>query len=105
MRQIISLQQWNDTPSNVQGFITNWKIRKGYPQESPLPTLGQCLELLLAVSYTYYHDYSDGRFFNNILVLDEAILAWDGDELIDTLYYEIVRILKRRFARTFNSPT
>jgi len=104
MKQTINLTQWNETPSKIQDFIAQWKINKGYPNEVPLPTLGQCIELLIAVSYTYYHDYSDGRFLNNILLLNEAAIAWDGDELIDTLYFEIVAILKRRFARTFNSP-
>lgn len=91
-----------DTPEAVKNFIMIWKSRKY--DDIPSLTIGQLLELLLATSNSFHTNYSDGRFFNNILVQNEAIVAWDGDELIDTLWYEVVEniqtILVR--SRTFN---
>jgi hypothetical protein len=103
MRQVITLNQWAETPPRVQAFIISWKKRKGYAHESPLLTLGQAIELSIAFGYRFHQDFSDGRFFNNILINEECVIAWDGDELLDTLYYAIVQDIKKRMAHsTFN---
>lgn len=102
MLQEISLSDI-DTPLPVYRFILLWKKRKHYSQ-TPTLTLGEVVELLIGTSYTFHKDFSDGRFFNNILIGQESVLAWDGDELIHTLYYELVQVIKKRIyaSRTFN---
>lgn len=96
MKLIVELTEDNSSPA-VRRFISLWKTRHQYKNLTEL-TLGEALELLVAVSYTVYHEDSDGRFFNTIIRGEELLIAWDGDELIDITLFEICQNLKHRFA-------
>lgn len=109
MKQLIDLNEF-EPPEYVIEFILNWKKKKHYSESFNL-TLGETIELLMAVTYTFYRDDSDGRFFNNSLQNNESAIEWDGNkqegyELIDILYYEAIQLIKKRIARagTFNDP-
>lgn len=95
MKQIIDNETWEQTPSLVKAFIVHWKQKK-YPSESPFLTLGQCIELLFYVSRNYRQEDSDGRFFNHVISNNESSIAWEGETLIDILYYECVQVIKQR---------
>jgi len=102
MKQEITETQWAEMSKSGQDLISAWKHNKGYT--SPLLTLGQCIEFMVAISYNLHFDNSDGRFFNKILINNESVIAWEGDELIDILWFEITKILQFRLSRTFSEP-
>lgn len=104
MKQIITIEQWNELTPRSQEFITLWKEKKGYPKESPLLNIGQCIELLIAISYSFRHDDFLHGTNNNCLVLTEVQIGWDGDELIDILWFSIKEHVKKRVNKTFNEP-
>ncbi len=87
-----------EVPQNVAEFISIWKRRKKYSPEPSL-TLGECIELLIATTYNFHKEESDGRFFNNALTNNESSILWDGEELIDILFYELIETIKHRLAR------
>lgn len=96
MKQLLDKSQFDEAPDFVRSFVTAWKQRKGYTTETL--TLGECIELMIGVSYNLRKDDSDGRFFNYILTNELSIVAWDGEEPIDVLWYEIIIAMKRRVA-------
>ena len=81
MKQYIDFST-DPVPDNIYSFIMTWKDKKSYSSE-PTLSIGEAIELLVALSYGFHMEYSDGRFFNKILVNDESTIAWDGEELID----------------------
>ena len=96
MKQLIDL--------NLEGlserewdFILTWKKRK-YHEDLPILTLGHCIELLIATTYNLHKESSDSRFFNNIISNNESVIAWDGNELIDILFYEVRQAIKIRLS-------
>lgn len=94
MKQFIDLPQQQLTTSETH-FITLWKTRKNYDDYTRL-SVGECIELLIATTYNLHYDYSDARFFNFILTNNESLIAWDGSELIDILFYELRLAIKKR---------
>ncbi len=102
MKQKIILTD-QEQPAYVSKFINLWKTKKKYPLDEEV-NVGQVIELLIATSYNLHKDNSDSRFFNNILVNAESVIAWDGEELIDMLFYEVIQNIKRLIShsRTFN---
>jgi len=94
MKQLVILPY--DTPHLVTRFIAQWKQIKGYPSPQTL-TIGEIIELLIATSSHLHHEESDGRFFNNIMINNESVISWDGDELIDILLYEAIESIKKRY--------
>jgi hypothetical protein len=100
MKQTIDLTKEPLTDKERQ-LILIWKKRKHYTEE-PTLSLGEVIEYLIGISYTFHHDFGDGRFFNNILINNESVIAWDGepDELIDVLFYEVRAMLHKAFSRT-----
>lgn len=107
MRQQLSPTEYNDIPPYVKDFIVTWKRRKRYTDETL--TLGQCWELLTGISRNLHMEFNvnwaDKRFFNYVLANEDSMLAWEGIEPIESIWYEIVKILKRDVATagTFNS--
>jgi len=96
MKQVLEKPEYDAADPFVLSFAETWKKRKGYTTETL--SLGECIELMVAVSYNLHHDWSDGRFFNHILTNELSIIAWDGEEPIDVLWYEIIIAMKRRIA-------
>jgi len=94
MKQFIPLDQL--TPQE-RDHITRWRHIKHYDQERDL-SLGEILELIIALSYNLHTEWSDGRFFHSILVNEESIVAWEDEELIDGLFYEFQQQFKRRLS-------
>ncbi len=105
MKQTITIEQWNDLPQGVQNFITNWKDKKGYSQESPLLTIGETIELLIAVTHNFHKEEFLHGTFNNVLELDEVQIGWDGEHLIDILLYSVVGSIKTRMSRSTHELT
>lgn len=94
MKQVLNLKEV-ETPTYVSHFVSVWKRNKGYGEELTV-NVGQCIELLIAVSYNFSKENSTGRFFNNALINEESFLGWDGDELIDILFFEVMKNLAMR---------
>lgn len=95
-------KDYDQMSPTAKRFIDVWKQRKGYTDE--FLSLGEVIELLMATTYTFYKEDSAGQFFNNLLTHDESAIGWDGDELIDILFYEVCQNIKKRISggRTFN---
>lgn len=93
MKQVINFTA--DTPSNVKYFIKEWKRIQNYPQTDYL-TIGECLEILIGTTYNLRKEDSSGQFFNHLLTNAESIVGWDGQELIDILFYEVIGAIKKR---------
>ena len=91
MKQEIILAQ--NTVSSL--FIKAYKACKKYPNANVL-LLGEAIEILAAVSTNLHKEYSDGRFFNWVLMNTESSIAWDGEQLLDILFFEIEENVKRR---------
>lgn len=91
------------TDNSIRDFIMAWKFNKGYGDTHTL-TVGECMELLIAITPNLHVEYSDGRFFNKSLINSESSIQWEGEELIDILFYEIEQNIKARIGRqgTFN---
>ncbi len=104
MRQSVSYSALSNP--HVITFIDTWKKRKKYDEAQTL-TIGQCMELMIGVSYNLHFEESDGRFFNKILTNAESLVGWDGEELIDILFYELVTTIQKRIASsgTFSEET
>lgn len=104
MKQFIPLTELTD---HEYQYLTMWRGRKQYNLTADL-SVGECIELLIAFSYNLHFEFSDGRFFNNILINGESVIAWDGiapqNELIDILWHEArTALLKRmRSVSTFS---
>ncbi len=88
-----------DIPYHIRLFVRLWKQKKHYDLSNNL-TIGQLLELIIATSTNLHKEDSDGRFFNHILKNDESLVAWDGDELADTLLYQALENIKKRCSTT-----
>jgi hypothetical protein len=93
MKQVVILS--SDLPQTIKDFILLWKQTKGYSNPDSLD-VGEVIELLIATSHNLRHEESDGRFFNNILMNEESLIAWEGEELIDILFYEVIQNIRHR---------
>lgn len=98
MRQSVLLTDWNETTPAIRDFIEVWKKRKGYTTQTL--NIGEAIEYIIGYSRNLKIEYSDGRFFNNILINGESTIAWDGRELIDSLFYEVEQITKHLLSVT-----
>lgn len=96
MKQVLDLTKEDITPKELE-FIMVWKRRK-FHNDLPTLTIGETIELLIATTYNLHKDHSDSRFFNNILSNNESAIAWDGDQLIDILFYEARIAIRKRLS-------
>jgi hypothetical protein len=96
MKQAIDL---TTADPRIVTFITHWKQKKGYSSPDQL-LLGEVIELLIATTRNLHHEDGDGRFFNHLLTNNESSVGWDGQELIDILYYEVQEALKKLFSNS-----
>lgn len=102
MKQFINLS--NEPMTEYERlFIMLWKKNKKYEDYRVL-SLGECLELIIATTYNLHHEESDTRFFNHILTNDESLIAWEGTELIDILFFEALQGIKKRLASSYQFP-
>lgn len=81
--------------SEQELFYLLTHIKRRYNTELPILNLGMCIELLIGLTHNFHTDYADPRFFNNILTNRESLIAWDGKELIDILFYEVKQAIRR----------
>jgi hypothetical protein len=97
MKQIVNYKV--DTPASVQHFITTWKRLKHYPQTDYL-TVGECWELLVSTTRQLHRDEIASGVYDRALVDDEGeyILAWNGEQPLDLLFYKVVRAIKKRLS-------
>lgn len=95
MKQHLNQSDFDQAPVSVQAFIVAWKKRKGYTE--PYLTIGHCIELYMGISYRLRtEDYSDTKSY--VLEGDEFVITWEGEELLDIVWYEVVQTLKKRIA-------
>ena len=106
MKQRMTVEDWNNLSPGVQEFIIIWKQKKRYTPENPLLTLGEALELAIAVAIRTDHGHSADGFlhgtYNHVITMTEAQIGYDGEELIDTVVYWCSEMIKFRLAHTFN---
>lgn len=81
-------------PPDVLKFIEIWQKETSRPV-TQLLCLCDVLDLLMTFSTRKHKDWSDGRTFNNILINEESILGWDGEDKLYIFWYELVLVLKR----------
>jgi hypothetical protein len=96
--KMIQEKSLTETTPQIAEFILSWKRNKGYSPTFKI-TLGECQELLVAITPNLHIDFSDGRFFNKSLINAESSFQWDGDEPIVILFYEIEQNIIQRSAR------
>jgi hypothetical protein len=101
MKQLLNLT--SEDPRVVE-FIRIWMERKGYSGDL---TIGYCLELLIGITQNFHTDHSVGRFFNHVLENEESAISFDGEELLDILYYELRKAILKRLSisRVFPDTT
>jgi hypothetical protein len=92
MKRTISI---NGEPLSIQQTIHLWQQVKGYPVIDEV-SIGDCIELLIATTYNLHHEDVAHGVFNNLLTNTESIVGWDGKELIDILYFELITAIKKR---------
>ena len=97
MLQQVSKELYNAQPQYVISFIEEWKRIKHY-QNTPTLTLGHCIELFIGVSYRLRYEEILHGVKNYVLEGDEFVVAHDGKELIEVIFYECVETLKKRIA-------
>lgn len=104
MKQSINFKE--KIPESISKFILIWKSNKGYDSDDNL-TIGQTIELLVATTYNLHKDHSDGRFYDKLLLNEESSIGWQGEELIDILFYEAAKNIEKRLwsSGTFNDTT
>lgn len=86
----------NERPSVRLCFLL-WKKYKGY--DDSFPHLGHLWEMIDVFSTNHKREWSDGRFFGHLIQNKESSMAWEGNEPLDILYYELVTIIKKRLTR------
>jgi hypothetical protein len=101
-KQAITLQEWYDLPRNIQQFINLWQEKHGQTPTAT-PSLSQVLQLHRAVCRSQHSEESDGRTFNYNLIGEEFAIQWDGEQIIDIAFYEVVQGIKKRLALTVPS--
>lgn len=90
MRQFLLQSEWQQLSEKGQQEVLYWLKKKQYRELN----LGVCIELLADISYNLHSDDSDGRFFDNILINHESVVGWDGQELINIIWFEICQNIK-----------
>ncbi len=93
-----------DLTEHEREFLKLWKLRK-YQDDTTILTVGDCLELLIALEgqrheVSVIDELLGGSYFNNVLVTEDLILAYEGDELLDILFYNVRKALRRRLSRS-----
>ena len=93
MKLLITEQQWQELPESHRRFITLWKGRKRYAND--LISLEQCIELLIGYSRSLHYDDILHGVKDNVLDKEEIVIGWDGEEMIDILWFYVKDTLKR----------
>lgn len=101
MKQFIDLDN-EEMSKKERDFIVLWKERK-YSDPSSTLSVGECWELLIALKGQHHEtsvidELIGGSYFNNVLLTEDLVLAYEGEELVDILFYNVRKELRRRFA-------
>lgn len=67
--------------------------------DSCWPNLETYTAMLDAFSRNHVKDYSDGRFFDHLLMNQDSSVMWNGDKLKDILHWEVIDVIKKRLAK------
>ncbi len=105
MKRHITKTQFLELPPKAQALIFEWQKKHNYPYDYAL-SIGDCIELLTEITRNLHKEvdllgeYNEmqGSYFDNILANSESVIAWQGKELIDILFYEISITLKKYLA-------
>src|SRR2546421_4200645 len=98
MKRTITTSQFQSLPPKAQVFIFDWQRKHGYPFDPGLGVI-DCIELiqeLTPVAYSKDNGYNGWR--NHLLECQDMTLAWESDELLDDLYWELKEAFKQRLA-------
>lgn len=91
--------EFDELPTNNKLFLALWRQKNGY-KESKVFSYGELVELALVLTSDFHHDAIAERVtFNNMLEYDETQIAWEGNEPIESLWYELNFKLKKRITR------
>jgi hypothetical protein len=96
MKLHLTAQDWNSLPFKGKIYINHWKISKNY--KNHYLSLGQCIEFLTENSPDFHQNDILHGVKDNHLDYPEVVIAWDGIELIEILFWEICQLLKKRLA-------
>jgi hypothetical protein len=96
MKRHIKTSEFRDLPPKAQVFIFAWQRKKGYPCD-PRLSIGDHIELLCELSHKLRKDDGiDGNTWKNfILELSDVVIAYEHEEFLDSLHYELVTLFKR----------
>jgi hypothetical protein len=97
MKRFITKLQFLELSPKAQQIIFTWQKQKGYIFD-PALSIGDCIELLTELSRNFNHDINMHGWYDNVLDLGEVSIGWEGEELIDILWFHCVQLLKKRLA-------
>ena len=96
MKQHISKSEIQTLSPKIQKIITEWKNQKGYLGGGI--TTGAIIEMLDAFSRNHRNEEILHGVKNHVLDMEEVVIGWDGDELIDTLFFLLIKLLAWRLS-------
>lgn len=112
MKLKISQTEFNNQPVLNRYFLIRWQELKKR-EVTPFWRRDEMDEVLIALGGNFKTDTSlerqrsDGEstFFNNVLDMSEYLLAWDGGEPIDIVFYKLNEKLRRTITAHITSKS
>ena len=98
MKRTITTSQFRELPPKAQRFIFAWQQKNGLPFDPGLDVI-DCIELIKELTppnYSKDNGYNGWR--SHVLECQDITLAWESDEIIDDLYWELKEAFKQRLA-------
>lgn len=95
MKRQITKNQWDALPPNIRLLILFWKLYVGYQVREGLDFF-QIVEFARFLGaerkdvdlYFETHSADGSKYFNNAILFNEFVLAFDDEQPIDSLFYE-----------------
>jgi hypothetical protein len=96
MKKRITFDEWRELPIEWQVNISQYFINN-YEEPKTELEIGDILDLIRHYGFDYTEDeYKIEEWYNNAIILPEVAIGWDGEELIDILWYRFKEILKKQ---------
>lgn len=99
----ISTTDWLQAPYNVRLFILRYLCETNACGATI--HLGHLIALLRKYSNNYFPDFSFGdsqsTHRDHIIHVDDLVIGWDGEEMIDQAWYHTVNSIKKQLATPF----
>lgn len=89
MKQFSTTEDYELLPAINKLFWQLWLLKKGYAPSTAL-SIGQLMEVSFALPNTLHYDNPAERTtFNNSVEFETLLFAFDGDEPLDSYFYEV----------------